>query len=93
MNFISVIAVTERVARNQASVISGYDPETIGRTSIVFNEGKNSRQIAFIFETDNDVAKHPLYAKARLSEVFDLKGRVVEDGPVLQFGPEVTVGG
>jgi hypothetical protein len=93
MYFISVIAITEQVAREQAYAMTGYPLETVGRTAFVFKRGNNSRQNAFIFETPHDVTKHPLYVEAWLSEVFDLTGTVVEDGPVLQFGPEVTVGG
>ncbi|MBE1205942.1 hypothetical protein [Aminobacter carboxidus] len=93
MNFVSVIAVTEEVARKEASTKTGYAPETIGRVSLVIDEGNNSRQIAFVFETSQDVTRHPLYAKATLAEALDLAGKGVSDGPVLQFGPEVTVGG
>ncbi|QOF75466.1 hypothetical protein IG197_34385 (plasmid) [Aminobacter sp. SR38] len=93
MNFISVMAPTEEVAREQASTKTGYDPDTIGRMSHIFEQGNNSRQNTFIFETDNDVTKHPLYAKATLAQVYDLTGTAMNDGPVLRFGPEVTVGG
>ncbi|MBB6470299.1 hypothetical protein HNQ96_006196 [Aminobacter lissarensis] len=86
-------AATEEVAREQASIKTGYSPETIGRVSLISDEGNNSRQVAFIFETSHDVTEHPLYAKARFSEVFDLAGKGVSDGPLLQFGREVTVGG
>ena len=93
MNYISVMAVTEEVAREQASTKTGYAPETIGGVFLVLDEGNSSRQNAFIFETTHDVTKHPLYVRARLSEAFDLTGKEVDDGPVLQFGPEVTAGG
>jgi hypothetical protein len=93
MNFISVMAVTEKVAREQALTKSGYAPQTIGRVFLVIDEGNNSRQDVFIFETAHDVTKHPLYAKAMLSQAFDLTEKALSDGPVLQFGAEVTVGG
>ena len=93
MNFISVMAVTEEVARQQASTKTGYAPETIGRVFLAIKEDNNSRQIAFIFETNHDVTKHQLYAKATLAKAFDLTEKGVNDGPLLQFGPEVTVGG
>lgn len=93
MHFICVMAVTEELAREQASQQSGYSPITIGRLSLVVDEGDNSRQNTYIFETIHDVTEHPRYAKARLSEVFDLSGKGQNDGPVLQFGRDVTVGG
>jgi hypothetical protein len=93
MNFISVMAVTEEIAREQASTKTGYAPETVGRVALVIDESNSSRQKAFIFETTNDVTKHPLYAKARLFDAFRLTKRTVNDGPVLLFGPEVTAGG
>lgn len=93
MNFISVMAPTEEVAREQASTKTGYAPHTIRRMSLLFEQDNSSRQNAFIFETDNDVTIHPLYAKARLAQLFDLAGTGMKDGPVLRFGPEVTVGG
>jgi len=93
MNFVSVMAANEEVAREQASAKTGYAPETVGRMLLVVDEGNNSRQHAFIFETTHDVTKHPLYAKARLSQAFDVTGKMINDGPVLRFGPEVTVGG
>ena len=91
MNFISVMAVTEEVAREQASNQTGYAPETIGCVSLVVEEADSSRQNAYVFETSQDVTTHPRYADAKLSESLDLKG--LNDGPVLQFGREVTVGG
>lgn len=93
MNFISVIAPTEEVARAQATALSGYASDSISEAHIVAEVHNNSRQDAYIFETSHDVTKHPLYARALLSEVFDLCGEGVSDGPILQFGPEVTVGG
>lgn len=93
VNFICVMAVTEEVAREQASKQSGYSPGTIGRLSLVVEEGSSSRQNAYVFETSHDVTKHPRYAKVRLSEYFDLTGKRLNDGPVLHFGREVTVGG
>ncbi|NGN45341.1 hypothetical protein G6N74_30320 [Mesorhizobium sp. CGMCC 1.15528] len=68
-------------------------PQTIGRVFLVIDEGNNSRQDVFIFETAHDVTKHPLYAKAMLSQAFGLTEKALSDGPVLQFGAEVTVGG
>lgn len=53
----------------------------------------NSRQDAYVFETSNHVANHSLYAKAKLFDAFDLKNDTTSDGPILMFGPEVTVGG
>ena len=93
MNVISVMAVTEEIAREQAATKTGYAPETVGRVALVISEGNSSRQNAFIFETTNDVTKHRLYAKAKLFDAFDLSNKAVNDGPVLLFGPEVTVGG
>ena len=93
MNFISVMAVTEEIAREQASTKTGYAPETVGHVVVIVDQGTSSRQKAFIFETTNDVSKHPLYAKARLFEAFDVTEKEVNNGPVLLFGPEVTVGG
>ena len=91
MNFISVMAVTEEVARERASNQTGYAPETIGCVSLVVEEDDNSRQHLYIFETSQDVTTHPSYAEATLSEFVDLNG--LNDGPVLQIGREVTVGG
>ncbi|WP_442580574.1 hypothetical protein ACSBOB_00785 [Mesorhizobium sp. ASY16-5R] len=92
MNFISVMAITEAIAREQAAAQTGYDPHTIGPLATVIDQGTNSRQRAFVFETANDVDKHPLFAKALLSDAIG--ATVIEaDGPVLVFGPEVTVGG
>ncbi len=93
MNYISVMAVTEEVARSQAADKTGYDPATIGALAFVVNHHNNSRQYAHIFETSNDVTKHPLYVRARLHVVFEVAGSDLEDGDVLSFGPEVTVGG
>ncbi|MFU0505806.1 hypothetical protein [Pseudaminobacter sp. NGMCC 1.201702] len=93
MNFISVMAVTEEIAREQAATKTGYAADTIGRVALVIDQSNSSRQKAFIFETTNDITKHPLYAKGRLSDVFDLTMQAVNDGPVLLFGPEVTAGG
>ncbi len=93
MNYISVMAVTEEVARDQAAEKTGYDPATIGSLVLVVNHHNNSRQNAYIFETSNDVTKHPLYVRATLHTVFDPASRGLDDGDVLSFGPEVTVGG
>jgi len=93
MNYVSVAAVTEEVARGQAAEKSGYAPQTIGRMVLAIGRRGNSRQDAYVFETSNDVTAHPRYARARLSEAFDLATPELDDGPVLLFGPEVTVGG
>lgn len=93
MNYISAMAVTEGLAREQAAQKSGYAPDTIGRMVLLIDQRSNSRQDAYIFETANDVTKHPHYAKAKLSDVVDLTALDVDDGAVLLFGPEVTVGG
>ncbi|MEQ1956412.1 hypothetical protein [Mesorhizobium sp. CN2-181] len=92
MNFISVMAITEAIAREQAVIQTGYDPDTIGPLAIVVDQRTSSRQKAFVFETANDVTNHPLFANARLSDTVDAP-RLEADGPVLNFGPEVTVGG
>lgn len=92
MNFISVMAITEVIAREQAAIRTGYEPDTIGAVIIVVDQGTNSRQKAYVFETTNDVTKHPLFAKAKLSDTIDVTAPGA-DGPVLSFGPEVTVGG
>lgn len=93
MNYIVVIGITEDVARNQAAEKSGYAPATIGRLSLVIDQRSNSRQDAYVFETSNEVANHSLYAKAKLFDAFDLENDTISDGPILMFGPEVTVGG
>ncbi len=93
MNYIVVVGMTEDVARKQASEKSGYVPSTIGRLSMVIDQRSNSRQDAYVFETSNDVASHPMYAKAKLFDAFDLENDTISDGPILMFGPEVTVGG
>lgn len=93
MNYISVMAVTEDVARSQAAEKTGYDPATIGALVLVVNHHNNSRQYAHIFETANDVTKHPLYVRARLHVAFGPAVSALEDGEVLSFGPEVTAGG
>ncbi len=93
MNYIVVIGITEDVARNQAAEKSGYAPSTIGRLSLVIDQRSNSRQDAYVFETSNDVASHQMYAKAKLFDAFDLENDTISDGPILMFGPEVTVGG
>lgn len=93
MNYIVVVGITEDVARKQAAAKSGYEPSTIGRLFQVSDQGSNSRQDAYVFETSNDVTSHSLYAKARLSDAFKLEQNRFSDGPVLLFGPEVTAGG
>jgi hypothetical protein len=93
MNYIAVVGITEDVARKQASEKSCYEPSTIGRLSLVIDQRSNSRQDAYVFETSNDVASHPMYAKAKLFDAFDLENDTISDGPILMFGPEVTVGG
>lgn len=93
MNYISVLAVDEERARERAADETGYAPEAIGWLALAAERGNNSRQNAFVFETLNDVTRHPLYIEGTLSEAFDLTGHTIEDGPVLRFGPEVTVGG
>jgi len=93
MDFISVMAVTEAVARRRIVTEAGYGHDTVGRLVYVEPSGDNSRQNSYLFETSNDVTRHPHYAKARLSESHDLGLLGVDDGPVLVYGPEVTVGG
>jgi len=97
MDFISVMAVTEAVARERVMIETGYEPGAIGRLLHVAPSGDNSRQNGYLFETDQDVTKHPHYAKARLFDTYELRlfGHTdyVEDGPMLVYGPEVTVGG
>lgn len=92
MYFISVMAITEAVARDQAAVKAGYERGTIGQVVTVVDQGTNSRQKAYVFATTNDVTRHPLFAGARLSDTVDTSS-LETDGPVLAFGPEVTVGG
>ena len=92
MHFISVMAVTEPVARERIAAEAGYDPATIETLVHVAALEDNSRQHRFVFQTTNDVTQHPHYAKATLLDVLqDIED--VEDGPVLVYGPEVTVGG
>lgn len=93
MNYISVMAVTEDVARSQAAEKTGYDPSTIGMLALVVNHHNNSRQYAHIFETSNDVTKHPHYVQATLHDALGAAGSELTDGDILVFGPEVTVGG
>jgi hypothetical protein len=93
VNYIAVVGVTEDVARRQATEKSGYPSSTIGRLSLIIDQRSDSRQDAYIFETSNHVANHPQYAKAKLSEAFGLQRNSIDDGPILIFGPEVTVGG
>lgn len=93
MNYISVMAVTEDLAREQAAIKTGYAPETIGRVILVIDEGDNSRQRGFVFQTMNDVTEHLLYVRAKLSDACDVPGKKVNDGPMLMFGREVTAGG
>lgn len=93
MDFISVMAVTEAVARRRIVTEAGYAHDTVGRLVYVEPSGDDSRQNSYLFETSNDVTRHPHYAKARLSESHDLRLLGVDDGPVLVYGPEVTVGG
>jgi hypothetical protein len=97
MHFISSTAVTETLARHRIASETGYRADTIGRIVHIGDEADNSRQKAFVFETVNDVTRHEDYAKARLSDNYDLsilrEACDLEDGPVLIYGPEVTVGG
>lgn len=93
MNFISIMAVTHEVARAQAISQTGYAPDTFGPAVFTADQGNNSRQQEYVFETGNDVTKHPLYVHAMLSDNHDLAKLDVHDGPLLMFGPEVTVGG
>ncbi|MFE0018394.1 hypothetical protein ACFWXH_26365 [Mesorhizobium sp. NPDC059054] len=93
MNYIAVVGVTEEVARSQAAEKSGYEPSTIGRLAHIVDQRSNSRQDAYVFETSNDVTSHSMYVVANLSDAFDLRGAIIEDGPILRFGPELTVGG
>lgn len=71
----------------------GQVPIGFGQVCLVIDAGNSSRQKAFIFETTNDVTRHLRYVVGRLSEAVDLVAHNVEDGPVLQIGAEVTVGG
>ena len=97
MDYISVMGVTELVARERIIADAGYPPATIGRVVLVADSGDNSRQKAFVFETSNDVTRHANFAKARLSDTYDLRALQhiddLKDGPLLVYGPEVTVGG
>ena len=93
MNYISVMAVTEERAREKAVASTGYSRESIGPVVTVIDEGDNLRQRLYIFETSNDVTEHPQYTKAKLSSALHFVEPTVEDGPVLMFGPEITVGG
>ena len=79
--------------REQAVAKTGYEPEAIGLLLHTLDQPNNSRQKAYVFETANDVRKHPGYAHSKLSDICDLAAVGAEDGPVLVFGPEVTVGG
>jgi len=92
MNFISVMAITEAVARERAVFETGYEANTIGPVVLVVDEENNSRQKAHIFQTANDVTTHALFTNTRLSDVAESIAADL-DGPVLVFGPEVTVGG
>ncbi len=92
MNFISVMAITEEIARDQAIMRTGYEPHTIGALVVVVDQHTSSRQKAFVFETTNDVTGHQLFARAKLSDTIDLPASR-RDGPVLAFGPELTAGG
>ena len=93
MNYISVMAVTEELARSQAAGKAKYHPTTIGTLVRVVDHHNNSRQYAHIFETSHDVTKHPLYVTAKLHEAYGLADSELEDGDVLSFGPEITAGG
>lgn len=93
MNYISVMAVTRDVARSQAAEKTGYDPFTIGMLALVVSHHNNSRQYAHIFETSNDVTKHPHYVQTKLHDALGAAASELTDGDVLVFGPEVTVGG
>jgi len=97
MHFISAAAVTESIARERIATEAGYSADTIRRLVHMARKLDNSRQTTFVFETANDVTRHPDYAKANLSDICDLEtlrqSDNVKDGPVLVYGPEVTVGG
>lgn len=93
MNYISVMAATEDLARAEAAEKTGYHLATIGALVHVVNHHENSRQYAHIFETSHDVTKHPLYVRAKLHDAFRLGARQLEDGHLLSFGPAITAGG
>jgi len=92
-HYIVVRAVTETTARQRAVSSTRYAPAAIGSIVLVVDQGDNSRQREFIFETANDVAMHPLYTGARLANVVELAHSGLHNAPTLVFGPEVTVGG
>lgn len=92
MNFISVMAITEAVARERAVLETGYQANTIGPVVLVVDEDNNSRQKAHIFQTAHDVTTHAQFTNTRLSDIAEPMADEL-DGPVLVFGPEVTVGG
>lgn len=94
MHFISVAAVNEKLARDIIVSEFGFMPSSIGEVLLTSAEIENSRQKTFVFGTSNDITQHPKYAKALLSDKFDLAAFTsVEDGPIIEHGPEVTVGG
>lgn len=90
MNYIALAAPIEAVAREFATSKAGYRSETVGRLVHVQTPGDSSRQSDFVFETSNDVTRHPDFARAMLSDRYDI---AAEDGPVLVYGPDVTAGG
>lgn len=92
-HFVAAMAVTEDIAREQASIRTGYTPQTIGTLAFLIEGTNSSRQSTFVFETTQDVTKHPYYINATLSKLFDLGENLEDNGPVLQFGREITAGG
>ncbi len=91
MHFISIITMTEPVAREIIAEKSGYKPRSIGRLVRVINDTESVGQKVFVFETSNDVTRHPHYTKARLSDRY--MSAAAKDGPLLSYEPDVTVGG
>jgi hypothetical protein len=91
MNFISLTTMTEAVARELIVKKAGYAWETIGPLVHAADQTDSVGQKAFVFETSNDVTQHPHYTRARLSDRYQLQA--VEDGPLLSYEAEETVGG
>lgn len=93
-NYVAVAAATAGLARSLAAEQSGYSAAAIGQLVCQAGVGvKNSRQTIYVFATSHDVTTHPSYVPSMLIETFAISDAGIKDGPVLQFGPEVTVGG
>jgi hypothetical protein len=90
MNYIAISAPVEAVAREFATSKAGYRADSIGRLVHVHSDRDSSRQKDFVFETSNDVTRHPDFVKATLSDRYEIDAG---DGPILVYGPDVTAGG